>query len=158
MTLPFKTSLVSLLAAVIAAGLIGQAFAADLNVTVDEAKLVPLRGAAAEIILGNPMVADVAVQNSRLIVVTGKSFGRTNLLVLDSNGKEILNTSVSVATTGRGIVTLHKGSSSLTFYCAPNCGSALAVGDAPDYFENVSKEIQVKQSMSRGAAEGGDPE
>jgi hypothetical protein len=29
------------------------------------------------------------------------------------------------------------------------------VGDAPDYFENVSKEIQVKQSMSRGAAEGG---
>ena len=131
------------------------AAAASLNVTIDEAKLVPLKVPAAEIILGNPSIADVAVQSSRMIVVTGKSFGRTNLIVLDAAGKEILNTSVSVDDNPKGVVTLRKGSASVTYYCAPNCGSTLAIGDSSDYFSATSGQIQSKQSISRGAAEGG---
>ncbi len=154
MTLPLKARAV-LLATLMAAGATSHANAADLNVTVDEAKLVPLKAPAAEIILGNPSIADVAVQSTRMIVITGKSYGRTNLIVLDGNGKQILNQSVSVASNARGSVTLHKGSATFSYYCAPDCGSALAVGDAPDYFDNVSKEIQSKQSLSRNAAQGG---
>lgn len=153
MTLPRNARAV-LLATLVVAGAAVEAKAADLNVTVDEAKLVPLKAPAAEIILGNPSIADVAVQSTRMIVVTGKSYGRTNLIVLDGNGKQILNQSVSVASNARGSVTLHKGSATFSYYCAPDCGSALAVGDAPDYFDTVSKEIQSKQSLSRGAAQG----
>lgn len=153
MTLPLEARAV-LLATLMAASAASQANSADLNVTVDEAKLVPLKAPAAEIILGNPSIADVAVQSTRMIVVTGKSYGRTNLIVLDGNGKQILNQSLSVASNARGSVTLHKGSAAFSYYCAPDCGSALAVGDAPDYFDSVSKEIQSKQSLSRGAAQG----
>lgn len=145
----------SLIAATLAATPAAPAAAADLNVTVDEAKLVQLKGQAAEIILGNPSIADVAVLSSRQIVVTGKSFGRTNLIVLDANGKETMNTSVSVSEIPRGVVTLHKGNASVSYYCAPNCGSALTVGDSADYFGAVSNQVQTKQSISRGAAEGG---
>jgi hypothetical protein len=146
-----RTSLIAAFAAFAAA----PAFAADLNVTVDEAKLVQLKGPATEIVLGNPSIADVAVLSARQIVVTGKSFGRTNLIVLDANGKETMNASVSVSEIPRGVVTLHKGNASVTYYCAPNCGSALTVGDSADYFGAVSNQVQTKQSISRGAADGG---
>jgi Flp pilus assembly secretin CpaC len=143
-----------LAAALLAIGAGQPAAASDLNITIDEAKLLPLKRPAAEIILGNPLIADVAVQDGKLIVVTGKSFGRTNLIVLDSDGKEILNSNLSVEESGHGLVTLHRGIGSVTFYCAPNCKSLLAIGDNPDYFDAVAKEIQTKLSSSRGAAEG----
>ncbi len=146
--------LACLTGAALAAVLASPAAAADLNVTVDEAKLVQLKGPAAEIVLGNPSIADVAVLSARQIVVTGKSFGRTNLIVLDANGKETMNTSVSVSGIPRGVVTVHRGGSSISVYCAPNCGSALTVGDSADYFGAVSNQVQTKQSISRGAADG----
>lgn len=126
----------------------------DVRITIDEAKIVPLKRPAAEIILGNPLIADVSVQNGKAVVVTGKSFGRTNLIVLDGDGKEIINGSISVEEGGKGIVLMHKGSLRSTYYCAPNCTSTLAIGDNPDYFDTVSKQIQTKLSLSRGAAEG----
>ena len=128
----------------------------DLEITIDEAKIVQLKRPAAEIILGNPLIADVSVQSGKVVIITGKSFGRTNLIVLDSDGKEIINGSVSVREGAKGLVTLHEGSSRATFYCAPNCTSTLAIGDSTDYFDTVSKQIQTKQSISRNAAEGGD--
>lgn len=126
----------------------------DLEITIDEAKIVQLKRPAAEIILGNPLIADVSVQSGKVVVVTGKSFGRTNLIVLDGDGKEIINGSISVEESGKGIVAVHKGSLRSTYYCAPNCTSTLAIGDNPDYFDAVSKQIQAKLSLSRGAAEG----
>jgi Flp pilus assembly secretin CpaC len=38
--------------------------------------------AAAEVIIGNPTIADVSVQGGNLLVVTGKSFGVTNIISL----------------------------------------------------------------------------
>ena len=38
------------------------------------------------IVVGNPLIADVAVQSGGLVVVTGKGYGTTNLIVLDRAG------------------------------------------------------------------------
>src|SRR6476619_4030808 len=56
----------------------------DLIVNYDQSQLVKLPRPAAEIIIGNPAIADVNVQNSNLLVVTGKTCGITNLIVLDA--------------------------------------------------------------------------
>ena len=51
-------------------------------VLVDQAKVVRLPEKAQTVIVGNPAIADVAVQRNGVMVVTGKSFGVTNLIEL----------------------------------------------------------------------------
>ena len=58
--------------------------AEDLIVKYDQSQLVRLPKAAAEVIVGNPSIADVAVQSGNLLVVTGKTFGITNIIALDA--------------------------------------------------------------------------
>jgi Flp pilus assembly secretin CpaC len=152
-----------LIAALLAAGLSTPAIAAngaatsDVDVAIDEAKLIQLDRPAADIIVGNPSIADVAVQSGKLLVITGKSFGRTNIIVIDADGKEIINKNLSVEEARTGLVTLHRGTAPFTYYCAPNCTSTLAIGDFPDHFKDIADEIRAKQSMGQAQAEGGAP-
>ncbi|MEG6508450.1 pilus assembly protein N-terminal domain-containing protein [Methyloligella sp. 2.7D] len=144
-------------AALIAAGLlVAQAATAQqrptnvIDVNLDQAKLVKLERPAAEIIVGNPSIADVSVQNAGLLVVTGKSFGRTNMIVIDGAGNELLNTALSVSDPGFGMVTLHKGTEpGQTVYCAPRCTTPLAIGDDPSYFKEIESQISAKQGLAQ---------
>lgn len=129
----------------------------DVDVPIDQATLVRLDRPAAEIIVGNPSIADVAVQSGKLLVVTGKSHGRTNLIVIDADGKQVINRYLSVTEPGRGYVMVQKGTAQVTYYCAPNCTPSLTIGDFPDRFDALEKQIQTKQSMGQSQAEGGGP-
>ena len=64
--------------------------AETLDITLDQATLMKLPDKVATIVVGNPMIADVAVQSGGLVVVTGKGFGSTNLIVLDRAGAVLL--------------------------------------------------------------------
>lgn len=158
--LPNPSQSIAIVAMLVSFGAAASALAAsnDVNVTIDEAQLVKIDRPAAEIIVGNPSIADVAVQSGKLLVVTGKSFGRTNLIVIDADGKEITSKMLSVQEPRTGLVTLQRGTGSrYSYYCAPNCAAELAIGDEPSYFDSISKEIKTKQSMGQNSAEGGTP-
>jgi Flp pilus assembly secretin CpaC len=129
----------------------------DVNVTIDQAQLIRLTRPAAEIIVGNPSIADVAVQTGKLLVVTGKSYGRTNLIVIDAEGKQIISRYLSVTEPGQGYVMMYRGTAQTTYYCAPNCTPSLTVGDFPDTFDAVQKQISAKQTMGQSSAEGAAP-
>jgi hypothetical protein len=131
----------------------------EVNVTIDEAAIVKLARPAAEIIVGNPSIADVAVQSGKVLVVTGKSFGRTNLIVIDADGKEVINRMLSVQEARSGLVTLHRGPEArFTYYCAPNCTSTLAVGDFNEHFKDIAEQIKTKQGLGQAQAEGNTPQ
>ena len=49
------------------------------------------------IVVGNPLIADVAVQSGGLVVVTGKGFGATNLIALDRAGAVLMERSIVVS-------------------------------------------------------------
>lgn len=125
-----------------------------VEVLIDQATLVRLDRPAAEIVVGNPSIADVSVQSGKVLVVTGKSYGETNLIVMDADGKVVANRTLIVQDPRTGYVTLYKGSARFTLDCAPNCTTPLVIGDAPDYFEAISKEIKTKQGISQSSAEG----
>ena len=125
-----------------------------VQVLVDQATLVRLDRPASEIVVGNPSIADVSVQSGKVLVVTGKSFGETNLIVMDADGKVIANRGLIVQEPRTGFVTMYKGDARQTLHCAPNCTPPLVIGDNPDYFEAISKEIKTKQSISQSSAEG----
>jgi hypothetical protein len=143
-------------AALVAAGT-GQSALAESNVVpvlVDQATLVRLDRPAAEIVVGNPSIADVSVQSGKVLVVTGKSFGETNLIVMDADGKVVVNRQLIVQEPRTGFVTMYRGGARQTLHCAPYCTPPLVIGDTPDIFGAVANQIQTKQSISQSAAEG----
>lgn len=144
------------LATVVAASSVLPTLAAnpDVKVLIDQATMLRLERSAAEIVVGNPSIADVAVQNSKILVLTGKSFGETNLIVLDAEGKVIINRRVVVEEPRDGYVTVYRGSARATLHCSPNCETPLVIGDAEGHFETIAKEIRTKQSIGQAAAEG----
>ncbi|MEP7239869.1 MAG: pilus assembly protein N-terminal domain-containing protein, partial [Devosia sp.] len=60
-----------------------------ISITVNMARILRIAAPAATVIIGNPIVADVTIQDPQTLVLTGKSYGETNLIVLDSMGNPI---------------------------------------------------------------------
>ena len=133
----------------------GAALAEDIEVEIDEATLVKLERQAGQVIIGNPSIADVSVQNGHLLAITGKSFGVTNLIVVDGKGNQILNKNVSVGIDNNRYVTVHKGRARASYHCTPTCQTALIPGDNSDHFEGMSKELRNKFGIAQSAIDGG---
>jgi hypothetical protein len=138
-------------AGIIACGLIAPASAgaADLVVAYDQSQLLRLPRPVAEVIIGNPSIADVAVQGGNLLAITGKSFGVTNIIALDADRNVIQDQRVIVDQDDRRTVALYRGSQRQTFTCAPNCSPAIIVGDDPKVFDAISKGAATKRGGSQ---------
>jgi len=126
----------------------------DIEVLIDQALMVRLERPAAEIVIGNPSIADISVQSSDTLVLTGKSFGETNLIVTDTKGQVLVNRRVVVQEPNGGFVTVYRGTKRETVHCAPNCETPLMIGDTPTYFDAIAKQIRTKQGIGQSAAEG----
>ena len=66
---------------------------APLNIVLDQATIMQLPEKVSTIVVGNPLIADVAVQSGGLVVVTGKGYGATNLIALDRAGAVLMERS-----------------------------------------------------------------
>jgi Pilus formation protein N terminal region len=153
---PERSACGLVLASVLAVGASQPALSAsrDVVVAIDQAMMLRLERSAAEVVVGNPSIADVAIQDSKVLVLTGKSFGETNLIVLDAQGKVIINRRLVVAEPQSGYVTVYHGTRRETLQCSPDCETPLVIGDDPGYFESLSKEIRTKQAIGQSSAEG----
>jgi hypothetical protein len=49
---------------------------------------------------------------------------------------------------------MYRGPARQTLHCAPYCTPQLVIGDTPDVFDSISRQITTKQSISQSAAEG----
>jgi hypothetical protein len=130
------------------AALAPHAEAADLMVRYDQSQLLRLPRPVTEVIIGNPSIADVAVQGGNLLVVTGKSFGVTNIIALDADRNVIQDQRVIVDQDDRRTVALYRGATRQTFTCAPVCTPAVIIGDDPKFFDTVTKAAQSRKGTS----------
>jgi Flp pilus assembly secretin CpaC len=106
------------------------AMADPLAVQIDGSTRITLPAAARDVIVGNPSIADVAVLDGRNILVLGKSYGVTSLMVTDQRGRTILNTQVVVSANDVGRVSLFRGPELQSYACAPRCERTAAPGSA----------------------------
>jgi hypothetical protein len=128
-----------------------QAAAADVTVPLDQAKLVRLPEKVATIVVGNPLIADVSLQPGGLMVITGKSYGMTNLVVLDRAGTVLMEKTIEVEGPVGQLVVLYRGIERETYSCTPDCERRITLGDSNTYFE-----ANISQTGSRsGMAQGG---
>ncbi|MHA1524611.1 MAG: pilus assembly protein N-terminal domain-containing protein [Alphaproteobacteria bacterium] len=137
------------------AGATGKAGTSELLlVAVDEARIVRLNRDPASVVVGNPLIADVVVQEGGLLVIVGKNYGTTNVIALDENGNELTNMDVNVRTGGRNAVSLFRGTARMSYNCSPRCETELDVGDDGDHFEAIQKAIGNKLKLSNGVVQG----
>lgn len=145
-------------AAVVAAAIFAvpsRAAAGDLVVRYDQSTLLKLPRPVVDIIIGNPSIADVAVQGGNMLVVTGKSFGVTNIIALDSERNVIQDQRLIVIRDEARVLNLHKGAARHTFNCAPNCNPTLTIGDEQTHFDSLGKSTDRKLKMGDSQADVG---
>ena len=148
----FKTLLV-LAGLVIAPNL---ALAEVVSVVLDQAKLMRLPERVSTIIIGNPSIADGTLQSGGLLVVTGKGYGTTNMMILDSKGTVIAEHTITVSAPNNGI-TVFRGADRETLSCAPNCQRTLVLGDSPAVFDAVATQNSQRNGISAGSPQGNAP-
>jgi Flp pilus assembly secretin CpaC len=97
---------------------------AGIEVVMNQAKIVKLARAADTVVVGNPAIADAAVQDASTLVLTGKGFGVTNLVVLDQDGAPIIDEQVTVTRGSNSTVRIYRRSQVQTMSCSPYCESS----------------------------------
>jgi Flp pilus assembly secretin CpaC len=139
----------------VAAGAPSQASASsqDLIVNYDQSQLLKLPRPVTEIIIGNPAIADVTVQKGDLLVITGKTFGITNMIALDAERKIVLETRIMVKRDEAKVVNLMRGTLRQSYNCTPQCNPSIVIGDENTYFDTIQKASEKKMGFSERAAD-----
>jgi Pilus formation protein N terminal region len=132
-------------ASALAAGATGEDV---LRITVDQAKVAKLPTDTMTVIIGNPAIADVTtLKNNAGMVVTGKGYGQTNLIALDSQGNLLDEIQIHVQPT-RKVLVVQRGAIRESYSCDPVCMPSAVLGDDTTVFSNVSGQISAHDSMS----------
>ena len=114
-----------------------KAKAGEINVYLDEAKLVRVNQPVSQIIIGNPAIADVRVQSRHMLVFIGKSPGSTNIILLDKKNNEIFNREVNVTTSpSKGLVMVYRGSERFSYHCGTVCNGQVQLGDSSHHVQD----------------------
>jgi hypothetical protein len=126
--------------------------AGTIAVNVDQAKLVRLPTRVATIVVGNPLIADVTLQNGGIIVVTGKGYGATNFIAMDRGGEVLVDRVIQVEGPTDQLVTVYRGVERETYSCMPLCQRRMTLGDGDTYFKAVSDQSSQLAGQATGTA------
>lgn len=131
---------------------LGGVHAADglpIDVNINMARVLRINSPAATVIIGNPGIADVTIQDPLTLVLTGKSYGQTNLIVLDMQGNPIADTMIEVVQMQAGVMTVYQGQNRTTLSCAPTCQPVIMLGDDNSFTAQALASSQVVQSAAQ---------
>ncbi len=153
---PFTAAPITRIAALTFAGLASLAATAaaaePISVIVDRAKVLHISQPADVVIIGNPAIADATIQDSQTLIITGRSYGTTNLIVLDKQGQSIADNVITVEPSNDKVVTVYRRDSRQTLSCTPECSPILSLGDTPNVFESANAQIQAVRTLANSAA------
>lgn len=149
-----RTLLVALAAA---AASLSQAHAEEIWLTIDQVRPYEIEKPAGQIVIGNPAIADVSVQDKTRVLLYAKAPGLTNMYIFDDDGQVIDNLMVRVRTSTTDMLTMHRGVARTTYNCAGRCEAAPTVGDDRTLFSDITTQVQQKTSQmtSGGPTNGG---
>jgi hypothetical protein len=109
--------------------------AAEYTVEINKTQIMRLPTAAASIIIGNPQIADISVHSSDTLLVNGRGYGETNIIVFDQFGQTVLDANIQVKAPAldSGIRVNFIGEGKKSYTCTPFCAPSPIHGDAPAF-------------------------
>jgi Flp pilus assembly secretin CpaC len=123
-----------------------------IAVSVDQAKLVKLPSRVATIVVGNPLIADVALQTGGIVVVTGKGYGATNFIAMDRSGEVLVDRVIQVEGPTDKVVTVYRGVERESYSCMPVCQRRITLGDGEGYFKSTIDQAGTLNSSAGNAS------
>jgi hypothetical protein len=123
-----------------------------LEIKLDQAQIIRLPERVTTLVIGNPQVADGTLQKGGLLVVTGKSYGTTNIIALDAGGEVLIEHSVTVGAPRDTSLTVWRGAARETWSCAPRCEASVMLGDAQGYFDAAVKQVETRNGFAGSKA------
>src|ERR1700681_2646634 len=106
-----------------------------IGVIIDQARLIKLPARVATIVVGNPLIADVALQAGGVMVVTGKGYGATNFIAMDRSGEVLVDRTIQVEGPTDQVITVYRGVDRESWSCMPICQQRVTLGDGDKYFK-----------------------
>ncbi|WP_315837321.1 pilus assembly protein N-terminal domain-containing protein [Bradyrhizobium prioriisuperbiae] len=124
----------------------------QIDVVVDQARLIKLPERVATLVVGNPMIADVTLQAGGMMVVTGKGYGATNFIALDREGTVLVDRVIQVEGPTDKLVTIYRGVDRETYSCTPVCQRRVTLGDGAGYFTSTLEQAGNLSNQAAGNA------
>ena len=92
-----------------------------IKVDLDYARVIKLDRPISRVIIGNADIADATVSDPQTIILTGKSFGTTNLVILDNDGNAIVDERVLVSLESHTTMQVYRQTERRILSCTPSC-------------------------------------
>lgn len=119
-----------------------------IRVDIDYARIVKIPQGAQTLVIGNPLIADVTMlKSSQLMVITGKSFGTTNLIVLDRAGAQVGESLVTVVPAEDKLI-VQRGTHRESMSCNPRCAKAVDLADDMNYMNATVEAVKTHDSAA----------
>ena len=112
------------------------------SVQLNKTEILRLPSEASAVVIGNPDIADVSIHSADTVLVVGKAYGETNLVILDRSGNTMMSSDIQVITPqSRNQVRIFNVSQGRqTYNCGPSCNPSPTLGDSNDFMEGNTAE------------------
>jgi hypothetical protein len=122
-----------------------------LGVTIDQVRLISFPKPVKTVYVGNPVIADITMLDPQHAFLLGKTFGLTNMIALDSEGKQVSNQQV-VVYNNVAAVTVNRGPDQYDYMCTNgHCETAPRPGDPPTFVTTTESTAQSHEAGATGA-------
>lgn len=127
---------------------VGPAQAADpVAVEIGKSRMMRLSADPAIVMVADPAVADVVVEEGRIIFLVGLQAGETNVYILDDEGDVVMSRDLVVTPSTQRHITVHRGVEEATMSCNPRCA-----GIPNPAAEGAVAPVNANQAAALGAA------
>ena len=146
-----------------------------LSVPLDRSVKINLPQGAKRVMLGNAGVVDITVLDTKTAVLLGRTFGETNLLILDEQGRTLSDQVLMVSDSAHGRMTMitgpahggevNSGAIVSNYACSPRCARYPMPGEnsadqgpytsAYDQYNSRAGGSRPAAAAAGGAAPGG---
>jgi len=123
-----------------------------ITVALDQATITKMPDSVSTLVIGNPVIADVTVRPGGLLVITGKSYGVTNLIVLDGSGAVLSERYIEVTGPREETVVVYRGAARETYHCTPDCQPRIMLGDSPQFYGQTAGQAGDRTGQALGQA------
>jgi hypothetical protein len=127
----------------------------SIALMLDRATIIRAPAKTSMVVIGNPAIADVSVQKNGVMVLTGKSYGETNMIALDDQGQLISESWIKVGAPGRSNMVVVRGVDTETYSCTPNCQPTVMLGDSEKHFGKLGSQVGIRNGSANTTGQTG---